>query len=175
MAAHDKRSNPKRPTSIRRDRTPPADRRSRRPAVRERPSSEGNPGAKKDYEVGYGKPPTSTRFKPGQSGNPRGRPKGSKNFATDLEEVLAEPVYLTENGRRRRVTKQRAAIMATINRAIRGEPAAVARVLQMLQAFLTGRSEDDEPALAYDDANLLETFLAEQIAKSRKEAEDENE
>ena len=32
-----------------------------------------------DYQVGYGKPPIETRFKSGQSGNPRGRPKGAKN------------------------------------------------------------------------------------------------
>ena len=39
-----------------------------------------------DYEVGYKKPPIHTRFKPGVSGNPKGRPKGTKNLATDLAE-----------------------------------------------------------------------------------------
>jgi hypothetical protein len=46
------------------------------------PDSEG------DYEVGYGKPPRETRFAKGQSGNPRGRPSGAKNFATLLREAL---------------------------------------------------------------------------------------
>ena len=38
----------------------------------------------KDYEVGYGKPPKEKRFAPGQSGNPRGRPKGAKNKKLDI-------------------------------------------------------------------------------------------
>jgi hypothetical protein len=47
---------------------------------------------KSDRGSGYGKPPLHTRFKPGQSGNPRGRPKGSLNFTTDLKTVLLAPV-----------------------------------------------------------------------------------
>jgi hypothetical protein len=54
-----------------------------------------------DYEVGYGKPPKETRFKPGQSGNPRGRPKGSKNKTSHipaeneerLKKVILEECY----------------------------------------------------------------------------------
>jgi hypothetical protein len=44
----------------------------------------------KDYEVGYGRPPIHTRFKPGQSGNPAGRPKGAQNFATEIAAELKE-------------------------------------------------------------------------------------
>ncbi len=47
-------------------------------------------GSGSDYEVGYGKPPRHTRFQPGRSGNPRGRPKDTKNLKTDLIEELAE-------------------------------------------------------------------------------------
>ena len=68
------------------------------------PDSEG------DYEVGYGKPPRETRFAKGQSGNPRGRPSGAKNFKTLLSEALNEPVIVTENGGRRKVTKRQAII-----------------------------------------------------------------
>src|SRR5215469_5153687 len=60
----------------------------------------------RDYEVGYGKPPRSSRFKKGQSGNPRGRPSGSKNLSTLLSEALNEPVIVTENGRRRLARRQ---------------------------------------------------------------------
>jgi len=44
------------------------------------------------YRVGHGGPPLETRFRPGQSGNPRGRPKGSKNTRTLLQEKLSEKV-----------------------------------------------------------------------------------
>ena len=45
----------------------------------------------RDYEVGYGKPPRHTRFELGRSGNPQGRPGGSKNLLTLLNEALKEP------------------------------------------------------------------------------------
>ena len=52
-----------------------------------------------EYEVGHGKPPKHTQFKPGESGNPKGRPKGTKNLATDLSEELAEMIVVNEGGR----------------------------------------------------------------------------
>jgi hypothetical protein len=64
-----------------------------------------------DYEVGHGKPPKSTQFKKGQSGNPKGRPKGSKNFATVYHKVGREFVTVKENGRTRRLTKQEALLV----------------------------------------------------------------
>lgn len=48
------------------------------------------------YEVGYGKPPKATRFKPGQSGNPRGRPKGAKNRKPALHEERMKDIILEE-------------------------------------------------------------------------------
>jgi len=59
---------------------------------------------------GHGKPPRHDDFKKGQSGNPRGRRPGSKNLATLLESALNQPVTVTENARRRKVTKREAVI-----------------------------------------------------------------
>src|SRR5947209_17104066 len=61
---------------------------------------------KGSYEVGFGKPPRSSQFKPGQSGNTAGRPPGAKNFATALEQELKSRVLVTENGRRKRISKR---------------------------------------------------------------------
>ena len=70
-----------------------------------------------DYEVGYGKPPRHTRFAKGQSGNPRGRPPGTKSFTTLLDEALNERVLVAENGGRRKVSKRQAIVTQLVNRA----------------------------------------------------------
>ena len=75
---------------------------------------------KRDDEVGYRKPPRRTRFRKGQSGNPRGRPSGAKNLSTMLSEALNELVIVAENGRRRKITKRKAIIMQVVNRAAKG-------------------------------------------------------
>ena len=71
--------------------------------------------------VGYRSPPEATRFKKGVSGNPRGRPKGSLNVATVLTKTLRERVTITENGRRKTVTKLEAALKQLVNKAAAGD------------------------------------------------------
>jgi Family of unknown function (DUF5681) len=100
-----------------------------------------------DYQVGYGKPPTHTRFKKGESGNPKGRPKGSKNVATLLEKELKQRVVVTENGRRRSITKQEAMLKHLVNKAVSGDR----RLIQLL----------------LDEMRLLETRAA--LSTSGKE------
>jgi len=86
----------------------------------------------RDYEVGYRKPPRSTRFKKGQSGNPRGRPSGSKNLSTLLTEALNELVIVTENGRRRKVSKREAIIKQLVNQSANGDWRAVKLLLDIV-------------------------------------------
>ncbi len=57
-----------------------------------------------DSDVGYGKPPRAHQFKPGKSGNPKGRPKGAKSEETILRELLQQKISLNERGRARRIT-----------------------------------------------------------------------
>jgi hypothetical protein len=57
-------------------------------------------------KVGPGRPPRHTRFKPGQSGNPNGRPTGSKNFATILQQQLRKKVTVTVDGKPKRMAVQ---------------------------------------------------------------------
>ena len=64
-----------------------------------------------NYNVGYKRPPQETRFKKGQSGNPKGRPKGSINLLTLLNKVVNTPITLTDqNGRQIKITKKEASI-----------------------------------------------------------------
>ena len=97
---------------------------------------------KRDYEVGYGKPPQHTRFPSGQSGNPRGRPSGAKNLKTLLKDALDEPVIVTENGGRRKVTKRQAIITQLVNRSATAD----LRALKILLDTLRDIEGQTEPA-----------------------------
>ena len=97
-----------------------------------------------DYEVGYGKPPRHTRFTKGQSGNPRGRPSGSKNLMTVLDETLNEPVIVAENGGRRKISKLRAIIKQLANQSAKADW----RAAKMLLDFIRENERSNEPASA---------------------------
>ena len=85
--------------------------------------------AKKAYAVGYGKPPRHSQFKPGQSGNPKGRPKGARGFAAELTEELEETIRVSENGKVKKLSKQRAMIKSLVAKAAKGDPKAIQIVL----------------------------------------------
>src|SRR5215471_17959231 len=96
---------------------------------------------KGDYEIGYGKPPRHTRFAKGQSGNPRGRPPGAKNFTTLLDEALNERVLVAENGGRRKVSKRQAIVTQLVNRAVIANLPA----LKILHGFMQDSERQTEP------------------------------
>jgi hypothetical protein len=120
------------------------------------------PDNERDYEVGYGKPPRHTRFEPGRSGNPRGRPGGSKNLSTLLSEALNEPVIVVENGRRRKITKRRAIIKQLVNRSAKGDWRGTKILLDIIQD-IERRTEPNPPETSFDSAD--EKVLAQLKAR----------
>jgi hypothetical protein len=91
------------------------------------------PAADGDYEVGYGRPPKETRFTPGKSGNPKGRPKRKRSLAADLRKEVERMVEVVENGKERRVSIQAAVMRRLVNDAIgRGNMAAMRALLGLL-------------------------------------------
>lgn len=111
-------------------------------------------------EVGYGKPPRQFQFKKGQSGNPKGRPPGSLNVATILARTLREKVTVTENGRRRTITKLEAAVKQIVNKAAAGDAAAIKFLLalsQTVEAQLNAEIVQDK--LPEDDRKVMASLL----------------
>lgn len=113
------------------------------------------------YETGYGKPPVSNRFKKGQSGNPKGRPKGSKSSVSAINRILRERVIINEGGRRKTVTKLDAGIKQIANKGASGDLAALRLLITLLQ-FMAQRTIDP-PApvdrLDEGDKKLVMTLL----------------
>ena len=112
------------------------------------------------YEVGYGKPPKKTRFQKGRSGNAAGRPKGAKNFLTALQDALYEEVFVTENGRQRKISKLQAVVTQLVNRAAGGDLKAIERVSK-LTLLLEEKESADTSSGVIDpraDHSLLETL-----------------
>jgi hypothetical protein len=82
-----------------------------------------------EYDVGYRKPPKATRFKKGQSGNPKGRPKGSPNIVTAVRRAIHAKVPIIEEGRRKLMSKLDAAATQLANKAAKGDQRAIDRLL----------------------------------------------
>jgi hypothetical protein len=114
------------------------------------------------YEVGYAKPPKHSQFQKGRSGNPRGRPKGSKNLLTLINEELDRPIPVREDGRSRKVSARAAIAKRVVHNGLSGNPRAIEQLLKLpgLLAGCDGASSADsngaveEPLTAGERATL---------------------
>ena len=94
-------------------------------------------GSGSGQKVGRGNPPKHRQFRKGTSGNPRGRPKGSKNFATYLMEAARDQVSVTIDGRTRAISKLQATTMQLATKAAGGDQAAMGRFLDWVDEIET--------------------------------------
>ena len=76
-------------------------------------------GGDQPDKVGYRRPPKRTQFQKGQSGNPKGRSKGSKGLAALLNDVLKEKVPLGTTGKK--ITAREAIVRRQIINALKGD------------------------------------------------------
>tara|TARA_B100000949_G_scaffold128081_1_gene112991 strand:+ start:1093 stop:1548 length:456 start_codon:yes stop_codon:yes gene_type:complete len=114
-------------------------------------------------EVGYGKPPKHSRFKPGQSGNPKGRPKGAKSQKTIVFETLLTPIDYVENGVRRKASRLELIFKRMVEKALKGDLRAAERLISMYATLEEGDRQTDaaSPASEIDIEAEDEAILKE--------------
>jgi Family of unknown function (DUF5681) len=119
-----------------------------------------------DYSVGYGRPPLASRFKPGMSGNTRGRPKGSRNVKTQIEEAMTAGILIQVGAKTKRVSTIAGVVLRQLHKALMGDgPAAIAVIKMALQlGLLQDSSDSSEISLSIEDERILNELLA----RSRK-------
>ncbi len=120
-------------------------------------------GSSRDGKIGYKRPPVHTRFQIGQSGNPRGRQKGVRNFAADVKRSLEIPVTLNDQGKAKRVSTQEALILRLREKALKGDNRALETLLSLARTHNNdeaGERAGGEP-MAPEDQAILEAFADE--------------
>ena len=129
---------------------------------------------KRDYEIGYGKPPRGRPFQKGQSGNPRGPRR--KNLSALLVAALNEPVYVTIDGKRRKITKREAIVKQMVNKSAEADVRFTKMLFDLLKEVeqKAGVAASPEPPkMTAPDREVVELFVARlrrQIAAEAAEA-----
>jgi len=128
---------------------------------------------KRDYEIGYGRPPCHTRFKKGQSGNPKGRPGGAKNLPTLLEEALNERVIVAEDGGQRKITKREAIVKQIVNRSATADWRAAKILFDMMQEFesRTDPASSETSDFTTEDEKVIQQLRA-RLRDKKRESDD---
>lgn len=112
---------------------------------------------RKNHEVGYGRPPKEHQFKKGQSGNPRGRPKGSKSFKTIVPRVMNEKLRVREADSIRTMSKREAVVRTLVAAGLKGDLRAIDKLREYDPA---DDATDRDQAISVSDEEILQRFLA---------------
>lgn len=113
---------------------------------------------KRDYEVGYCKPPVAHRFKHGNKANPKGRGKGSKSCKVVIHDVMFEPVTVREGDRTRQMSALEAVLKKTLSKALAGDNKAALMVIGIAQkeGILTPAQEQVVDELSETDLAIMQ-------------------
>jgi hypothetical protein len=130
-------------------------------------STESTPPERATGEVGYGRPPRADRFKPGQCGNPRGRPKGSKNEATILDGILNRKIDIRQGGTSRKITVLEAILLRFTEDAMKGNPKSA---VFLLNRYAGTKADEVSPdtELGADDRAVLDAFARQIESELRR-------
>jgi hypothetical protein len=127
-----------------------------------------------ENEVGYKKPPRNRQFRKGVSGNPKGRPPGSRSLRTELREVMETLISVQENGKKAKVTIRHAMLLRLRQQALAGDKRAIDRLLLLAAVHLPEPEEkQDRASVAEEDARLLARLLGDLASSGTGEGGDE--
>ena len=115
----------------------------------------------KNKKIGYKQPPKSGQFKKGQSGNPAGRPKGTKNLRTVVDTVANETVDLRENDKVKKVSKQLAIVKSLSAKAMQGDVRATTEMIKLIERYIeqpTDEMDFEEEPLSQTDAEIFADY-----------------
>jgi hypothetical protein len=118
----------------------------------------------RDGRVGYGRPPQATRFAPGKSGNPRGRPRGSRSVGSILKGVMSQKVSVSEGGRTRRVSRLEVMLLRLANDAARGDARVTKLLLELNDRYgqpIEGGGQSEE--LSTEDLEILSAYSTQSL------------
>lgn len=119
----------------------------------------GDDGSEDD-KVGYGKPPKHTRWKKGQSGNPKGRKKGSRGLKKDLDEALKATLTINVGGKKRKGTTQALAMYALAAKSATGDLRAIEALIKLVLDIFGPEDRGTGTArLSMQDQQLIERVL----------------
>ena len=112
------------------------------------------------YAVGYGRPPTSSQFQPGQSGNPNGRPKGVRNASSMARDVLERTINVKVKRAWRKMTVRKAAYLRLAERAVAGDAKALDYLLSLeSEEHPPGSDQAETERSAAKDLAILQDFF----------------
>ena len=110
------------------------------------------------YAVGYGRPPRASRFQPGRSGNPAGRPRGARNASSIARDALDRTISIKVKGTWRKMTVRKAAYLRLAERAVAGDAKALDYLLS-LESEERPTGPDHAQPLSAKDFELLQSFF----------------
>jgi hypothetical protein len=115
---------------------------------------------------GYKRPPRANRFKAGASGNPRGRPKGSRNLKADLTKLLKKRIAVREDGQLHQISRQEAMLLALFGKAVRGDVKATNSILAMCMKLDPPQElRDESTKVSESDQAIINDFLRRRAAE----------
>ena len=134
------------------------------------PKPKKTPAKSPSYEVGYGKPPKHTQFKPKQSGNPKGRPRQPPALSDVLARELAKVVTVTLDKKPTKISQGELAVMALMRSAMGGNLGAL-KTIATAWALLPAEA-GPKSVMTKDELELLQAVITEQLSGNKAEALD---